>query len=348
MDSAVFHAGDVTLQQSAIVAKGLAVGRSAEVGGDMLVHGRLFSESLGVKRRPVSGADIDCVSYGFNINETNQLEIIRHVLFSDSNSTTVLQRVAVFGAGNPTLGTNGDANGDMFQALSVFNASQSPASNTTMGTADGSGGTVVQFQSDWATNSHGDLYYATSKVGMGLTVPEHELHVAGTVAASNAIFTELTATYVNTSNATSQGFYLSSDERIKDFTGSLTADECLECITKLPVLRYSSLSDDDRTPRIGLRAQDVQALVPDAVHMAPGHGLPDCRYLDTNTLIAVAYGGISMLAEVQSTLQGAISCLSEEVTAAKQTTQRLSGAMDAMNQRMDVLYASLQRFGCRC
>jgi hypothetical protein len=43
-----------------------------------------------------------------------------------------------------------------------------------------------------------------------------------------------------------------------------------------------------------------------------------------------------MLAEVQSTLQVAISCLSEEVTAAKETTQQLSGAVDTMSQRMDV------------
>ena len=86
-----------------------------------------------------------------------------------------------------------------------------------------------------------------------------------------------------TSTATS--WTAQSDERLKDITGTIT--DAVQSVQSLRPVRYTLKTDQDKTMRVGLIAQDVQKVLPEVVDVdAEGH--LGVRYSEVVPLLVAA------------------------------------------------------------
>jgi len=117
---------------------------------------------------------------------------------------------------------------------------------------------------------------------------------------SNAGGTEALKSYIDVSS----GLLVTvSDERLKNITGTYT--NALSDISSVKTIKYTLKSDNTNTPQVGVTAQSVQNVVPEAVNQMKSIVGDDTEYLNVSytSLIPI------MIAAIQE--------LSAEVTALK-------------------------------
>jgi hypothetical protein len=77
----------------------------------------------------------------------------------------------------------------------------------------------------------------------------------------------------------------SSDERLKDITGGFP--NASDSVDQLRAVRFTWKSEEGKTPRVGLIAQDVEKVVPEAVAVDP-NGFKSVAYTDLIPLLTAA------------------------------------------------------------
>lgn len=93
----------------------------------------------------------------------------------------------------------------------------------------------------------------------------------------------------------------SSDERLKEDIQDADLELCYNVVKQLPLKYYKwkdDFAEDTKTEdmhRLGWIAQDVEKVIPKAVSQSDYRGIPDCRNLNTDQIIAHLYGAIKYL-----------------------------------------------------
>ena len=127
----------------------------------------------------------------------------------------------------------------------------------------------------------------------------------------------------------STNVYTISDERLKKDIRYVNIDNCYDIIKKLPLKQYTytfsekvcknkehssekvcknkehsldnsekqETENDNSNSKIGWVAQDVEKYIPNAVRKEAILGLPDCRKINTDQIIATLYGCVQKLIE---------------------------------------------------
>ena len=164
-------------------------------------------------------------------NGTNTIIQPSNLVWDNANSRLGINKIGP----NYTLDVSGNVNfsGNIYQNGTIFQ------SNT----------------SQWTTNST-NIYYSTGNVGIGISTPtSYALQVVGSIGATG----DVTANY--------------SDSRLKTVINKL--DNALNKINKLNAFTYTnndlakSFGFTDDIIRVGLSAQEVQEVLPEAVRPAP-------------------------------------------------------------------------------
>lgn len=303
-DSSLMMSGDLTVQQGQVIGRTLSVGGKVDVGSDMMVQGHMYSRSMNVwKDNPSASADtdVDRVGFGFRVSDTNHLELVRYVRYHDSNSTTVSQRVAVFGNGNVSPSATSDAE-PVLDPLNYFNKAVPGGASNVLGAA---GVTSVNIASEWSTNAVGDLYYNTSRVGIGTSEPVFDLHVQGTLGTSA----------LTTSSLVTDAYWQTSDARLKYDIIEIDDNYCLTRVNEIKVSNFKFSRDTIHRQRIGFIAQQVEDIEPLAISTGCNDSLSDCKFLDTVALLGMSYGAIHKLTDEAKATSDLMSSLSNRLTA---------------------------------
>lgn len=109
-----------------------------------------------------------------------------------------------------------------------------------------------------------------------------------------------------------------SDEREKIDLGILASDVALAAITKLPIHQYQWKHKEDKRPKVGVFAQQLGPIVPEAVTVMAGtlargtedeSHVNDAHYVDWNQMTAVAIAAIQELTKKVAQLQDEVNTL---------------------------------------
>jgi hypothetical protein len=128
----------------------------------------------------------------------------------------------------------------------------------------------------------------SSNVGIGVTAPTFQLHLSRDSAAKPA----------------SSMWTVLSDARLKADVQRADLERCYAIVRDTPLCRFGwkagvmpagAVTD---LKRLGWIAQDVERAFPKAVGKRAMHGLPDCRSLDTDQLLAALYGAVQRLQQL--------------------------------------------------
>jgi hypothetical protein len=279
-DAAV--AGSLAVSGNAVTSGSWTVGGDVDVQNNMVVHGELFAQgSVNLwKDRGAATAtsNVERVGYGFAIADNDQLELVRYVRLTDSNVVT--QRMMRFGR---SMGGFSNASSDvLYTKFDVLNGHviTQTGSNTSGSVGDG----VVGVQNFWGVSSSGNVFFTQGNVGIGTSNPQYPLDCAGT-----GRFERVTATAYNTV----------SDKRLKTVTAALDPAQCLDKINALDLVRYKFGSDaPEGMDRVGVLAQDVEAVIPEAVARYPDRGLADCLHVDADALLYHLIGAVQRLSQL--------------------------------------------------
>lgn len=128
----------------------------------------------------------------------------------------------------------------------------------------------------WIDGAGGDIYYNGGNVGIGTDAPSARLHVTGgdgTVLAGSGVFTEaltISGVPVSTGNGDGEPAFV-SDVRLKADTRPI--EEPTKKISQLQGVNFiwndkSTVMAQD-TPDVGVIAQDVQGIMPEAIKTNP-------------------------------------------------------------------------------
>ena len=276
--------GRMTVQQNQVVGQNLTVGHLADFGSNMLVRGHVYGMSLNVwkdKGGITDPLDIDRIGYGLQVANDDNLEIVRYVRFHDSNSPFVTQRIASFGTGRLLPTSSSDANSNLQISLDGFYGLDIIEGGS--GGQIGTSNAPVTIMSEWSTNSAGHIFHNSSRVGIGTDDPQYTCHVGGDLAASNIMSDSLGVT----------SLYMASDRRLKTVSGAADTALCLQKLLAIGVQNYTLNADPAKKLHTGFIAQQVEEVDPNAVTIRPLRtDIEDCRFLDTNALLGIAYGAI--------------------------------------------------------
>lgn len=285
--------GTVTCLTNQQIGQNLSVGNDINIGRNLHVQGDVFTESLAMFKdiyNVTTSNTIDQVGYAFAINDTNQLELIRYVRFyeasnnTSSNPLTVTQRVGIFGNGNVTTGTNSDSAYSAYDQMNGYTLS----SNDSNVSGDGS----VNISSVWGTNIEGNIFYNGGLVGINNTIPQHALDVGGMVQAININAIQ---------SMTCPAYYSTSDQRLKHVIGRSDVVDCYNKILSTDVTQFILDSDPTQTTKTGFIAQEIEAIMPDAVYTGCNGPLDDCKFIEPLVLIGYTVGALQHTAALQQT-----------------------------------------------
>ena len=140
----------------------------------IITQGSIFGNNLNVwndtSDAAVNPTDAVQIGYGFRVNDSNQLELIKHVKFNDVEGKVVNQRVAIFGSASNKYTACNDVNYLVFDELD--------------GISVNSNGSITS-----VTNSPLDnyIFMNDSNVGIGNQFAEYKLDVTGEARVSSTI-----------------------------------------------------------------------------------------------------------------------------------------------------------------
>jgi len=169
------------------------------VGKNITSHGNIYSKTVNVWRdhsNAIIDTDVLRVGYGFNINERNQLEIIKYSMFMNSNEAA--KKVAVFG--NTNLQAT-DSNDSQYLVFDELNG---------VGTIDSSGPSVFTYKFEDVTISN--VYARTittdafSSVDMSSSNLSSQTIVSQDMTSSNIDSVDLTSSNVTAKVITTDTF----------------------------------------------------------------------------------------------------------------------------------------------
>lgn len=279
--------GDLTIGRN-VLGAGWAVNQmrvlgSTKVDEHVVVGGNLFSCNLNVVRE-FPGAATNRVGFGMQINENMQLEVVRHVRFTDatdpSGHKVVTRKVAVFG------GTSLDPTDSDNASYAGFGELEGASVSNVAGTLSN----YMGGQHLWPLNSNGHIFFTKGYVGIATSNPTCALDVGGEVNALNmSVEQTITTTDVVTT----------SDIRTKADVSPVDPQACFDMIMQLDSIRYRPLAVQDSSVRkFGFSAQDVESSIPDIVRVGSNAalGLHDCKYVDMNSVIPLLVGSVRHLA----------------------------------------------------
>lgn len=258
------------VNNSLVVNGGEVVTGSVAVGGNLTVGSNLYTKHLSLIKQ-TSNTNI---GFAFNINDREQLEIVKYTTFDGSAS--VAKRIAVFGSVQLRSNDSSDVVYTEYENAANYSVSnvelinsittQYPKLLTTSNIADGAV-TTTKLGADvgkWSVLGS-NVYYGSNAndgcVGIGTMQPNYRLEVIGEVFSSGSVLT-------------------SSDERVKSDITVIT-----NALDKLSQLHgYTYTRNDDGKRYAGVLAQEVQKVLPEVVSTT------------ADGQLSVAYGNMIALA----------------------------------------------------
>lgn len=247
---------------------------------DVFIGNSLYSCNLNLWKdiSTTVDQDINKIGYGFQINEKNQLELIKYSRFNDGvDSKSISKKIATFGNNELKFDDLDDSNYLMFDSMGITQSSNNNLS--ALGT------------SLWQANADSTIYYMNNFVGINTTTPTCHLDVAGTIAAQ-----ALNVSVMNVETIVTESTQIISDERVKENIVDLSLEECLSNIMNLQVFNYNYIKNKDDTTS-GFIAQQVATSIPYAVKVKELYGYEDFKVIDTNVILANLVGAVKKLAE---------------------------------------------------
>ena len=278
LNNQVEFASNVTMDQNCYMKSSL------QVDGVSTFYGPLFAHNVNMWEDNLKGRTNERVGFGFSINSNSQLELRKYCAFS--NGVHFSKKVAVFGASPMVAGEASDGSYVMFDALAGIGV------HTNAPQSVGFGSNIQPLNtasSSFVFNQTGNIT-TTASLGILTTTPAFPLDVNGTI---NCV--TLRAVNVNATNVTT-----TSDERLKSIVGTVQPADCLSKVAALEVIDFSYLGDladksSTTDTRAGLRAQQVDTVMPDAVITKSFAGIDDCKMIDTSVLLAYLVGAVKEL-----------------------------------------------------
>lgn len=274
---------DLKVQGNATFSNDVLINNNMIVGGHSFFRCNI---NLWNDHQVSASGEIARVGYGFNINDANQLEIVKYSLFDSNNNKFSTRKVAVFGANNLLETDSNNANYFVFDTLTGTTSAHNE-----------NGLTLQQISWHKYPNSY-DIYYGISdldfdgRVAIGHSNPTAKFHVVGDSRFDGRV--DATSMYADTG-----GFLvteIASDERIKVvIDNNIDTSSCLQKIDGLNLCTYTLKNDVNDSERLGFLAQQVKEIIPEAVFQRNFMGYNDLNVIDTNILLSYAIGAIQEL-----------------------------------------------------
>ena len=242
---------------------------------------------------------------------------------------TIITSTANNGGTNITSGTT--------QSLLIRNLNTTTGNNAQIAFVDGNGhlqGSMGMVYGDHSANFLGDMYIeprdvatpislvvkSNGFVGIGLNNPSYTLHVVGTAGLS-----------------TGTAWAFASDSRLKDIHGDF--EYGLGEILKLHTVRFNYKKDNplglpsDR-PLTGFIAQEVQKVIPEAVHENAN------GYLEIN-VDPIHWAVVNAVQELNSKVEAGHDDDSREISSLKTENATLKSEVDSQKARLDAIERQL-------
>lgn len=145
------------------------------------------------------------------------------------------------------------------------------------------------------------INFSSGNVGIGLTNPTYQLQLSTDSAAK----------------LTTNTWIVSSDERVKKDIQLADLSRCYDVVKTLPLKRFQW--DETLFPSVtdrhmlGWIAQEVEALIPNAVGRNDSYGYPDMRSLDSDQIFKFMYGALQRTMQLVEQLQTQVQDLKEKL-----------------------------------
>jgi len=218
------------------------------------------------------------VSYGANTSTQGSFAF----LTSNSNASTTNQVVTIDSSGNLLVGTTTSIGGKIASTTNV-GFSPSGSDNWKKG----------------AFSSNGAYGGPLSFINSGGAIDGFCFYLTGNPSQLNIQFGAngggLSYGVYLTSTGTS--WTASSDERLKDISGTIT--NAVQSVSSLRPIRYTFKADESKTQRVGLIAQDVQKVLPEVVD-ENSDGYFGVRYAEVIPLLVAAIQELSAKVDAQA------------------------------------------------
>jgi hypothetical protein len=230
-----------------------------------------------IKTAPTNQSGV--IAFGGNTNSSTQLGIFR----GDANSTADGNWLNIAGYTGITFSASAANIGSQTEAMRIDNSG-----NLLVGT------TSNTYSSRLSVKSNGDNT-AAEFYRLGATA------ASGIVAFnSNSGGTETLKSYIDTSSGL---LVTTSDERLKNVTGTYT--NALVDILNIQAVKYTWKSDTENTPQVGVLAQSVHSVVPEAVNKHKINKTDDTEYLNVSysSLIPILIASVQELSAKVTALE---------------------------------------------
>lgn len=285
------------------------------IDNDLFVGASIYSCNLNLWKdvESVIDQDITKIGYGFQINERNQLELIKYSQFNDGPaSKSVSKKIATFGNNELKFDDIDDSNYLIFDSMGVTQSSNN-GNLSALGT------------SLWQANADKSIYYINNFVGINKINPTCALDVEGVISATSLILTSgmntanltadtlvsaplvncddlnvtsaITATTITSDVLFVQETQIVCDRRVKDNITDMSLDLCLSNIVNVDVYNFNYSKDGADNVKTGFIAQQVLGAIPNAVKQIEHMGYTDFNVIDTNIILANLVGAVKKLYE---------------------------------------------------
>ena len=263
-----------------------------EVDGNVTFYKHFFTPDVNIWADNV--ATNERVGFAFTINEKNQLQLIKYI--NGFGTAPITKTIAVFG--NSPMNGQEKTDGTtylVFDELSGVGVHDPVAHTTGYIAQGGSSDTGSGYWSIDPTGNGAQPYTFTSAAWVGVLTdtPAFPLDVNGSAQVQQNL---TVGGAINANTVTAVAVTTTSDERLKDIRGVLDPSSCLDKLTQLDVIDFAYKASSPEQFKAGLRAQQVQSVMEDAIITKAFAGLDDCLLVDSSVMLAYIVGSIKELA----------------------------------------------------
>jgi hypothetical protein len=293
-----YFGNDVNIEHGLIVSGNAVISENLLVNNNLITYGNIFSSNINLWRNVdsnlVENNNISQVGYGFRVNNSHQLELVKYSKFEN---TTVAKKVALFGQAKYNSNMNSD-DGCVYTSINeILGQTNLPDMPASSGSVD----LTQPINAYWSHASTG-INYSSGFVGVGTSTPVCALDIVGDIrgqkiSASNVSASNADIGTLSTDVAVIRQTTSSSDLRLKNVLAQKSPLECLEHINLLSVTTFAFKSDDSQKAIDGLIAQEVESILPNAIEQKNFMGLADCKTIDYNQIIANLIGAVQYLSD---------------------------------------------------